>query len=61
MRTYVVEIKETYKYTVLVESNSKKEAYEMVKEAYENVLDTDWNGVFCADAISFEKAVFKVL
>ena len=59
MKQITVEVTETYKYQIKVNANTYKEALNKVKDDYENG-NPEYDGVFLADAYSYEKTTFKV-
>lgn len=58
MQKYKIEIREIYKYDLVIEANSKTDAIQKAKEYYKNV-DDGVTGV--GDANSLEETKFKLI
>lgn len=61
MKTYGVEVIETYKYRIDVKADNEKEALKRAKFCYENYEEAGLDGIFTADANSYEKTRFKIV
>jgi len=60
VKIVTVEVTETYKYQITVKASTYIEALNKVKAGYNNSYP-EYDGVFLADANSYEKTTFKVM